>query len=148
MNRQPILFAALAVAIVCRASQADDELRFPAEPQVDRMPLVLSSRPTESRSDSERKIEIHLEIGRGYEIYAERKHAFLLPLKLEVLDQELQPIRTTIQYPDAKTIPLDRVLGGDYQAYRGNVKLIATCPTDAQVVYVRVSYHGNYKQQY
>ena len=113
---------------------------------VNLLPVVLSARSVESKNKLEQKLEIQLTIQDGYEIYSERKHSFLLPLKTEVLDSQMRPITNVIRYPEPKTISFEDTIGGHFYAYGGKVKLVATLPFDAQPAYVRMFYHGNYRQ--
>lgn len=146
MKHPQILIAALMIAHICSVTCSGEQEHPRKAANMKATPVVLSARPVKSTSKFEQKLQIQLAIGAGYEIYSERKHEFVLPLKLEVLGSRMQPITSTVQYPEPVTVPVDKALGGDYYVYRGNVKLVATYSIDAQPAYVRVFYHGTYKQ--
>ena len=142
MNRQLIPISVTIVVVVCHFAGADEVESPTKETRAIPAPVALSARAVKSESKTERTIEIELNIGTEYEIYSERSHEYLLPLKTELLDAQMQPINSTIQYPNPKIVGFDKALGGDYYVYHGKSQLTATCANNAQPAYVRVFYHG------
>ena len=142
MNRQQIQIAVVIAICLCNAARAVAEDSPREKTNAKPTPLTLSARLVQQKSKSERKLEIQLAIANGYDIYSERKHDFLRPLKLEVLDAKMRPVSHKLQYPKPKPVPF---LDGVFYVYHGNVKLLASYAIDARPAYVRVFYSGSYK---
>ncbi|MEZ6061763.1 MAG: protein-disulfide reductase DsbD family protein [Planctomycetaceae bacterium] len=104
-------------------------------------PVVLAAKSRTTESKNERTIEIQLTIADQIEIYSQQEHPYLRPLKLALLDASLQPIRSTIEYPEPKTIH-DESLGTDYTVYDGITKVVARYSADTSPAYVSVFYLG------
>ena len=126
-----------------------DEIRFPRDkPNAKSTPVRLSARQPKTESKVNKIVEISLIIRDEYEIYSERGHEFLMPLKIELLDPGLKDITSNIVYPQPKTIPSDESFGGEYHVYHGRQKFIVSSANTAHPTYVRVSYHGHSKHGY
>lgn len=127
---------------------ADDSQQPPKKPTRKAGPVQLSGRLAKTEPNAKKRVEFSLIIGDEFEIYSERKHESLLPLKADLLDSKLQPIKSKVVYPKPKTIPFDKDLGGNYFVYDGKTKFAATCAPDAKPSCVRVFYHGYSKRGY
>ena len=140
-----IATTALLVATIWHVGGAD-EMSPPKEANADLAPVALSAKAVGSVSDNANRIEILLTIRDQFEIYAHKRHEFLLTLKVELLDANLQPIECKIQYPEPKKKSSE--VFEDFFVYAGIRKLIAECDADHQPAYVRVFYHGYSKRGY
>lgn len=112
------------------------------EPRQKTAPVALSARRLQTAPKARQTIEFTLKIGKEFEIYSERTHELFRPLKAELLDAKLQPIRSTMTYPQPKRISVNKDPGGDYDVYHGKARFAATCASGEQPAYVRVSYAG------
>ena len=139
--------SAVMFALACHLALGDEPSAKTSKQLLSPPPVAFSAATIESKSKTEQKIELQLAISTEYEIYSEHAHeVFLLPLQIQLLDANLQPVESTISYPKPKRIPFDKELGGDYYVYDGKPKFVATCAVDAEVIYVRLFYHGYSKQ--
>jgi hypothetical protein len=134
----------IAVLTSLLAVAAADEIQQPPE----KVPVQLSGRLMTTEPDARKRVEFVLTIGDEFEIYSERKHQFLPPLMVVLLDAEYQTIKSEVVYPKPRKIPFDKELGGDFYVYHGKATFAATCAPDAKPSYVRVVYHGYSKRGY
>ena len=141
-----------SIAVFCflfAVGSADEGQQPPKKPKVKKpAPVQLSARLPKTESKAKTTVEISLAIGDEYEIFSERKHDFLLPLKVELLDTELQPIESKVLFPKPKLIQFGKALGGSHFVYYGKPKFVATCSAKAKPAYVRSFYHGYSKRGY
>jgi hypothetical protein len=105
-------------------------------------PVTLTANVSKALPRSLRTLEIQLSIGEEFEIYSQHPHEYLPVFKLELLDAQLRPLRTRIQFPKAKTVLFDNQFGGDFKVYVGNPKFNASCLANKRPHYVRVFYGG------
>lgn len=105
-------------------------------------PVAVAAKVVAASPESERHLEIQLDIADGAEIFAQRDHAFHSPLQITLLDAQRRPIQSNIKYPKPKVVPLERDLGGDYQVYSGNQKINATFPVDKTPKFINVFFSG------
>lgn len=152
------LISAIAACCCCAAAISDEKSQISLFPVGDDKPapnskrsrpepVTLSARPLKP-TDSQQSFEIHLKIDDEFEIYSQRKAKFTLPLKVELLDENLKPVKSEFKYPKPKRIPMKELLGSDCFVYSGNPQITAKCDAEHEIKYVRLFSHGYSKRGY
>ncbi len=136
------------IIIACCVSGISEDNSSTTKIQTKILPVSLAAGAIHTTSKTERTIEIQLTLGDKFEIFSQQAHKFFLPLKLELLDENLRPIKAKIQFPKSNTIRFDKELVGDYSVYCGKQKLIAKYARDQKPAHARVFYQGYSRHGY
>lgn len=146
LTRFTVLLA-LATTVAIPVATADDFLPK-QEHQQPIAPVTLRVQKVKSGSATERALQVELAIGSEFQIYSEHQNRIWLPLKVELLDGENQPIKSKLTFPKPKKIEVDENLGGNIFVYEGSPQIVAKCAVDAEPKFLRVFYHGYSKNGY
>ncbi len=146
LTRFTVLLA-LATIVAIPIATADDFLPK-QEHQQPIAPVTLHVKKVKSDSATERAVRVELAIGSEFRVYSEHQNRIWLPLKVELLDGDNQPIKSKLTFPKPKKIEVGENLGGNMLVYEGSPQIIAKCAVDAKPKFVRVFYHGYSKNGY